>query len=92
MDRVERLMTIPAAGPITAQTWALEVEDVQRFSSIKEAISYCGLCGAEKMHSRRRATARLVNLPHPLPASLRVDSDLTATRLRELPTLFSVYD
>jgi transposase len=48
VDRVERLMTIPAVGPITALTWALEVGDVQRFSSIKKAISYCGLCGAEK--------------------------------------------
>src|SRR5208282_1039715 len=48
MDRVERLMTIPAVGPITALTWALEVGDVQRFSSIKKAVSYCGLCGAEK--------------------------------------------
>jgi transposase len=24
------------------------VGDVQRFSSIKKAVSYCGLCGAEK--------------------------------------------
>jgi transposase len=48
MDRVERLMTIPAVGPITALTWTLEIGDVQRFSSIKKAISYCGLCGAEK--------------------------------------------
>jgi transposase len=48
VDRVERLMTIPAVGPITALTWALEVGEVQRFSSIKKAISYCGLCGAEK--------------------------------------------
>jgi transposase len=45
---VQRLMTIPAVGPITALTWALEVGDVQRFSSIKKAIRYCGLCGAEK--------------------------------------------
>jgi transposase len=43
-----KLMTIPAVGPITALTWALEVGDVQRFSSIKKAISYYGLCGAEK--------------------------------------------
>src|SRR5713226_1469907 len=28
MDRVERLMTIPAVGPITALTWALEVNAV----------------------------------------------------------------
>src|ERR1700758_3767453 len=47
-ERVERLMTIPAVGPVTALTWALEVGDVQRFSSIKKAISYCGLCGAER--------------------------------------------
>ena len=48
MDRLERLMTIPAVGPITALTWALEVGEVQRFTSIKKAISYCGLCGAEQ--------------------------------------------
>jgi transposase len=48
VERVERLMTIPAVGPITALTWALEVGEVQRFSSIKKAISYCGLCGDEK--------------------------------------------
>jgi transposase len=48
MDRLERLMTIPAVGPITALTWVLEVRDVQRFPSIKKAISYCGLCGAER--------------------------------------------
>ena len=47
-DRVQRLMTIPAIGPITALTWALEVDDVKRFPSVKQAISYCGLCGAEK--------------------------------------------
>jgi transposase len=47
-DRVERLMSIPAIGPITALTWALEIGEVGRFSSIKKALSYCGLCGAEK--------------------------------------------
>ena len=48
MERVKRLMSIPAVGPITALTWALEVGEVQRFSSIKKAISYCGLCGDQK--------------------------------------------
>jgi transposase len=46
--RVERLMTIPAVGPITALTWVLEVDDVARFHSVKQAVSYCGLCGAER--------------------------------------------
>ena len=48
VERVEHLMTIPAVGPITALTWALEVGEVSRFSSIKKAISYCGLCGDEQ--------------------------------------------
>jgi len=46
--RVRRLMTVPGVGPILALTWALETGDVKRFPSIKDAISYCGLCGAEQ--------------------------------------------
>ena len=42
-ERVERLMTIPGAGEITALTWALEIGDPHRFSAVKKALSYCGL-------------------------------------------------
>jgi transposase len=42
-QRVERLLTIRGVGPITALTWALEVSDPHRFSSIGDAVSYCGL-------------------------------------------------
>lgn len=47
-ERVERLMTIPGVGEVTALTWALEIGDVSRFDSIRKAISYCGLCSAQK--------------------------------------------
>src|ERR1700681_1810804 len=47
-DRIKRLRTVPGVGPITALTWALEIGDVSRFRSIKQAISYCGLCGDER--------------------------------------------
>ena len=47
-DRIRRLRTVPGVEPITALTWALEMGDVSRFPSIRKAISYCGLCGAEK--------------------------------------------
>jgi transposase len=47
-ERIQRLRTVPGVGPITALTWALEMGDVSRFQSIKQAISYCGLCGEEK--------------------------------------------
>src|SRR5205823_14125772 len=47
-ERIKRLRTIPGVGPITALTWAVEIGDVSRFQTIKQAISYCGLCGEEK--------------------------------------------
>ena len=47
-DRIKRLRTVPGVGPITALTWALEIGDVSRFRTIKQAISYCGLCGDER--------------------------------------------
>src|SRR5215475_15292059 len=47
-ERLRRLRTVPGVGPITALTWALEIGDFTRFSSVKQAISYCGLCGDEK--------------------------------------------
>jgi transposase len=45
-QRVDRLSSIRGVGPITALTWALEVGDPHRFSSISEAVSYCGLTAA----------------------------------------------
>jgi transposase len=47
-ERLRRLRTVPGVGPITALTWVLEVGDTSRFRSVKQAISYCGLCSAEK--------------------------------------------
>lgn len=46
--RVQRLMTIPGVGQVLSLTWALEMGDITRFPSLKDAISYCGLCGAEQ--------------------------------------------
>src|SRR5258708_19006186 len=45
-------------GPITALTWALEIGDLSRFQSVKQAISYCGLCSAE-----RSSADKLVRMP-----------------------------
>ena len=47
-ERIKNLETIPGIGVITALTWALEMDDVSRFRSVKQAISYCGLCGDER--------------------------------------------
>ncbi len=47
-ERVERLMTIGGIGEITALTWVLEIGDPCRFSNNRQAISYCGLCSAQR--------------------------------------------
>ena len=46
--RVEVLKTVPGVGDIVALTWALEIVDPHRFSSIRKAVSYCGLCSAQR--------------------------------------------
>ena len=38
----------PGVGQVLSLTWALEMGDITRFRSVKDAISYCGLCGAEQ--------------------------------------------
>src|SRR6202158_1620989 len=90
VERVERLMTIPDVGPITALTWALEVGEVQRFSSIKKAISYCGLCGDEQ---------RSANAVQRTPLSKQRNKHLQTTLIeaakmapRYSPTLAMLYD
>jgi transposase len=57
-DRLRRLRTVPGVGSITALTWALEVGDYTRFSSNKQAISYCGLCADEK-----RSADKVMRMP-----------------------------
>jgi transposase len=47
-ERVSRLMTIPGIGEITALTWVLEIGESSRFASIRQAVSYCGLCSAQR--------------------------------------------
>lgn len=47
-QRVELLNSIPGVGQVTALTWVLEIGDVHRFNRISGAVSYCGLCSAQK--------------------------------------------
>ena len=56
--RVERLMTIPAVGPVLALTWALEVGDVRRFASLRARSVIAGCVGP--------SIARLANNSEPL--------------------------
>jgi hypothetical protein len=71
-------------------TWALEIGEVQRFSSIKKAISYCGLCGDEQ---------RSGNSAQRTPLSKQRNKHLQTTLIeaakmapRYSPTLALLYD
>jgi transposase len=89
-DRIERLRTVPGVGPITALTWALEIGDVSRFGSIKQAISYCGLCGAEKS-----SADKIVRTPISKQRNKHIQSVLVeAAKLapRQDPDLALVYE
>ncbi len=46
-DRVTLLQSVGGVGQVTALTWALEIDDPHRFSNIRRAQSYCGLCSAQ---------------------------------------------
>jgi transposase len=47
-ERVGRLMSIGGVGEFLALTWILEIGEHSRFSSGCQAISYCGLCSAQR--------------------------------------------
>ncbi len=65
-ERIALLKTVGGVGDVTALTWALEIDEPQRFSSIKHVQSYCGLCSAqhESGGKERRAPLSKERNPH----------------------------
>ena len=65
-ERVEVLRSIKGVGEVTALTWALEIDDPARFSNLKKAHSYCGLCSGqnESAGKNRRAPLSKQRNPH----------------------------
>src|ERR1700730_8083669 len=47
-ERVERWQSIAGVGEVLALTWTLEIGEVQRFGSLAQAVSYCGLSSAQR--------------------------------------------
>lgn len=65
-QRVELLQSIRGVGEVLALTWALEVGDPGRFSSINKAVSYCGLTSGqhESAGKQRRGPISKQRNPH----------------------------
>ena len=58
-ERVELLRSIEGVGEITALTWALEIDEVSRFSNLNKTVSYCGLCSGENTSAGKSRHAPL---------------------------------
>ena len=89
-ERVGRLMTIPGVGQITALTWALEIGDPERFSSIRKAVSYCGLCSDEKESAGKRRRGPLSKKRNAHLQTVLIEAGKLAPRHN--PQLKAIYD
>lgn len=65
-ERVKALRRIDGVGMVTALSWALEVGTPERFGSIKQAMSYCGLTSAlrESAGQQKRGPLSKQRNPH----------------------------
>jgi len=78
--RVERLMGIRGVGEITALTWALEVADPHRFSSIAKAQSYCGLTSALRSSAGKEQRGPISKQRNPWLQSTLIEAAKLAPR------------
>jgi transposase len=73
-ERLELLKTVGGVGDVTALTWALEIDDPHRFSSIKDAQSYCGLCSAQHESAGQQWRAPLSKERNPHLQSILIEA------------------
>jgi transposase len=88
-ERLRRLRTVLGVGSITALTWALEIGDYTRFSSNRQAISYCGLCADEKSSADKVMRIPLLkqrnkHIQRVLVEAAKLSPELAMIRAREL--------
>jgi transposase len=79
-QRVTRLMTIGGVGEMTALTWALEIDDPQRFSNLKKAQSYCGLCSGRNESAGKNKRAPLSKQRNPHLQTILIEAAKLAPR------------
>ena len=79
-ERITRLMTIGGVGEMTALTWALEIDEPSRFSSIKKAQSYCGLCSGRNESAGKNKRAPLSKQRNPHLQTMLIEAAKLAPR------------
>ena len=73
-------MTIDGVGDMTALTWALEIDDVARFSNLKKTVSYCGLCSGENESAGKSRRAPLSKQRNPHLQTMLIEAANLAPR------------
>ena len=79
-ERVVRLRTIDGVGEMTALTWALEIDDPARFSNLKKAYSYCGLCSGRNESAGKNKRAPLSKQRNPHLQTMLIEAAKLAPR------------
>ena len=81
--RVARWPTIPGVGAVLALTWALEVGEPSRCDSIGKAVSYCGLCAAQRQSAGKEQRGPLSQQRNKHLQSMLVEAAKLAPRYNE---------
>lgn len=78
--RVELLQTIRGVGIVLALTWALEIAEVERFTSIRRAMSYCGLTSAERESGGKQQRGPISKQRNPHLQTILIEAAKVAPR------------
>jgi transposase len=89
-DRVMLLQSIPGVGEVLALTWVLEIGEVQRFGSIARAVSYCGLCSAQRSSAGREQRGPISKQRHKYLQTMLIEAAKLAPRYN--PPLAAVHE
>jgi transposase len=80
VKRLELLRSIGGVGEVTSLTWALEVCDPQRFPSIGDAMSYCGLTSALKSSADKQQRGPISKQRNPHLQTVLIEAAKLAPR------------
>ena len=84
--QVQRLMTLPGIGPITATAFVAALDDVARFRGAGQVTSYLGLVPSEYSSGEKRRRGRVLRSAHPRVQALLVQAAWRVWRSRRPET------
>lgn len=72
-ERVQRLVTVPSVGAVTALTFVAVIDDVERFESAEKLCSYLGLVPREYSSGEKQQRGHITKVGHRRLRSLLVE-------------------